>query len=775
LRTKLVDGKAITRIQGILIVVVLLIVLGAGFYYYQEQTAVRVNVPPTVVVVASNLFPKIGEKVTFDGSGSKDPDGQIATFAWDFGDGSTGSGAKAEHAFTLPGRYIVVLTCTDNRGASATNDANLIFVKVERPPVTPKMENPPTSVVGVDRDVANTGQEIVFSGGSSFGWSLSRGDVIADAAKIKEWRWDFGDGATATGKDVKHAYAKPGNYLVKLTVKSDIGKEDVEVKTIRILAPGAAYKGVMKNPDTYVYGSDVGVSGIDPCMTTGNSNRNMLLALTDFLVFYGKGATEPQPMLAERWEISPDGKTYTFYLRKGVKFWNGDELTADDVVYTYQRWCAMNLVRSWANYICQPITGIPPGRHVPVSLYDDEIKAVDNYTVQIKLVRPNMAFLEYLGRPMAGIISKKFAIDHGSWRMGDTKNWTNVRDEKMEFGENLMGSGPYKLKELVMNERYVLERFDGYWRGPAKVKRVLFLYVLEWSTRLMMLKNGDVDAIAIRTADTPQVEGLPGIKLLASPSDGFMEAIYLKFNIDMSKQPVGVEGIFPEFFHDVHMRRAFAYAWNSAEYVKQAYLDKTQVPTGYMLPGSFGYFDHFSKYKYNLDKATEEFKLAHGGKVWEKGFTIVLGYQPWGLNEGTIMANLLSQSLTKINPKFKLFAQQGAWPTLLEWAMFFAVAQNGPDPAWYGYDYKSTELFQSYAGYKNPTLDALLDDAAAETDRTKRLELYKKATAIMEEDVPIILTAYRPQFYACRDYIGGFYFQIAWTVNGGYFYEITKG
>jgi len=769
------NRRAITRIQGAFVIVVIAIVAIAGTYYMQQQTAVRENKPPTAVAAASNLFPKVGEKVAFDGSSSKDPDDQIVTYSWDFGDGSTGTGAKAEHAYTLPGRYIVVLTCTDSRGAAATNEADLIFLKVARPVTVPKADSPPVALIAVDRDVVNAGQEIAFSAGSSFGWTLVREDVSADTAKVKEWRWDFGDGAIATGKDVKHAYARPGTYLVKLTVVSDTGKEDTEGKTIRILVSGIAYKGVMKNPDTYVYADSVAVSGIDPCMTTGSPNRNILLALTDYLVFYGQGATEPQPMLAERWEISSDGRTYTFYLRKGVKFWNGEELTADDVVYTFQRWCAMNLARSAANQYVLPITGRSPGKYVPPELYEKAIQATDKYTVKITLVIPYAPFLQNLGLPIGGILSKKFAIERGSWRPGDSKNWTNVRDSKMELGENLMGSGPYMLKEIVLNERYVLERFDGYWRGPARIKRVLYLYVVDWSTRLLMLKNGDVDAITVRTADVPQVEGLPGVKVLATQYDGFSEGIYLKFNIDLGKQPPGAEGVFPEFFHDINMRKAFAYAFPNEEYIKQAYLGRGGRPSGIFLPGAFGYFDHYGRYAYDLAKATEHFKLAHGGRVWEKGFTIVLGYQPWGIVEGTIAANLLKESLAKINPKFKVIAQQGAWPTLLDWTMFMAVAVVAPDPLGYNNVYHSTWLFQSYAGYKNQTLDTLLEQAAQQTDRTKRLELYQKAARIVEEEVPVLLTAYRPQFYVCRDYIGGFYFQVAWTVNAGYFYELTKG
>jgi len=768
------NEQALTKIQGAIIVIVLATVVGAGVYFMQEQTAVRENKPPIVITKASNLFPKVGEKVIFDGGASKDSDGQIASYSWDFGDGSTAAGAKVEHAYTLPGRYTAILTCIDNRGANSTNDDDLISVKVDLPALVPKMDSPPVAVIGVDRDVLNTGQEIAFNGKSSFGWSMVGGDVTPDNNKIKEWSWDFGDGAKASGSDARHSYAKPGNYLVKLNVMSDIGKENTEGRTVRIIARGVPYKGVMKNPDTYVFAEDLPVSAIDPAIATTNPPRNVLLVLTDFLVFYGKGATEPQPMLAERLEISSDGKTYTFFLRKGVKFWNGDELTADDVVYTFQRWCAMNLVRGWANLIVQPITGIAPGRYVPPSLFENAIKAVDRYTVKITLVKPYAPFLEHLGRPIAGVLNKKYAVDRGSWRPGDPKNWTNVRDEKMNLGENLMGSGPYMLKELVLNERYDLERFDGYWRGPAKIKRVRHLYVVEATTRLLMLNNGDVDAIVVRTGEVPQVEALPGVKLLVAQYGGTVESIYFKYNIEAARQPGGVEGIFPEFFQDVHMRKAFAYAFPYEEFIKRGYLGLTAKPSGHLAPGSFGYFEHF-KYQYDLAKATEEFKLAHGGEVWKKGFTIALGYAPFAAHLGPIIENLLGESLAKINPKFKIIIRLIPWPAFTEMAMFYGSAQNGPDPVWYNYNFHSTWLFAAYAGYKNPEVDQLLDQAAGQTDRNLRLALYEKATKLIEEDVPLIPVAYRPMLYACRDYIGGYYYQVAWTVNGGYYYELTKG
>ncbi|CAN0578035.1 unnamed protein product, partial [Laminaria digitata] len=152
-----------------------------------------------------------GLTISFDGSGSNDPDGSIATYAWDFGDGSTGTGAMVTHTFTGGTDRTVTLTVTDNQGAQ---DVDTIFVEVNLAPTAeagpPKFGDP--------------GEIISFVGSGS---SDSDGTIVSYA-------WAFGDGTVGTGVGVSHTYSAPGNYTVTLTITDDDGATGTDTTTVNI-------------------------------------------------------------------------------------------------------------------------------------------------------------------------------------------------------------------------------------------------------------------------------------------------------------------------------------------------------------------------------------------------------------------------------------------------------------------------------------------------------------------------------------------------------------
>jgi PKD repeat protein len=140
-------------------------------------------------------------EVRFDGSRSSDPDGRIETFEWDFGDGSRGKGARPAHIYQRPGVYHVKLTVTDDSGTSSSSDSD---------PLTVVVNERPAADAGPNRTVA-PGEATAFAAFESLD---SDGEIVY-------YKWDFGDGESATGKAVEHAYREPGSYVVRLTVQDD--------------------------------------------------------------------------------------------------------------------------------------------------------------------------------------------------------------------------------------------------------------------------------------------------------------------------------------------------------------------------------------------------------------------------------------------------------------------------------------------------------------------------------------------------------------------------
>lgn len=182
------------------------------------------NQPPVANAGGSHQG-AVGAAISFDGSASRDPDGSIATWDWDFGDGSThATTATTTHTWSTAGVFVVRLTVGDAQGATASDVAVVTIT-------APVNQAPVAHVVGSAS--AQVGVDVSFDGSTS-----------ADAdGTVTAWAWDFGDGATASGATATHAWAKPGAYLVRLKVTDDRGAVSQDVAVISITAVQVAASG----------------------------------------------------------------------------------------------------------------------------------------------------------------------------------------------------------------------------------------------------------------------------------------------------------------------------------------------------------------------------------------------------------------------------------------------------------------------------------------------------------------------------------------------------
>ncbi len=167
-----------------------------------DTVTITVNAPPQPVMAGPDRPIAVGEVARLDGSASSDPDGDILSYFWEFGDGAAGDGAVVDYAWAQPGVYTVRLTVTDNSATSSAVSSGAFDVVVSAAPVAD---------AGPDQHV--TASVVAFDGGGS-----------SDAdGRITSWDWTFGDGAAGAGRVVRHAYARPGDYEVSLTVRDDSG------------------------------------------------------------------------------------------------------------------------------------------------------------------------------------------------------------------------------------------------------------------------------------------------------------------------------------------------------------------------------------------------------------------------------------------------------------------------------------------------------------------------------------------------------------------------
>lgn len=177
------------------------------------------NQAPIAAITAAPISGGVPLTVQFDGSGSRDPDGKIIEYLWDFGDGSTGSGAQVSHTYTQAGLYPVILTVKDDRGSTAVAT---VIIKVGNPP--PKALFTATATNGF------APLTVQFDASAS-----SDPASLLSPQRIVRHEWDFGDGTSAVGQQVSHTYARAGVYTVTLRVFDEDGASDRAQKTIRVL------------------------------------------------------------------------------------------------------------------------------------------------------------------------------------------------------------------------------------------------------------------------------------------------------------------------------------------------------------------------------------------------------------------------------------------------------------------------------------------------------------------------------------------------------------
>jgi PKD repeat protein len=171
------------------------------------------NLPPTAVI-GGPMSGLEGETLSFNGSGSSDSDGRIVSYAWDLGDGSTGSGVDVNHSYSAAGSYQVTLTVTDDGGL---DDSATQAVQVEEPNL------PPTAVISGPTG-GLVGETLSFSGAGS----------TDDDGLIVSYAWDFSDGTTSSGITVTHSYSATGSYQVTLSVTDDSGLSDGTMQTVQV-------------------------------------------------------------------------------------------------------------------------------------------------------------------------------------------------------------------------------------------------------------------------------------------------------------------------------------------------------------------------------------------------------------------------------------------------------------------------------------------------------------------------------------------------------------
>mgnify|MGYP001570520273 FL=1 len=565
------------------------------------------------------------------------------------------------------------------------------------------------------------------------------------------------------------------------------------------LTAAPAYAAV-KNPDTFTLVEISEITSLDPAFPYDNASQSLILNVYDTLIaFSGASLDKLEPRLAmevpslKNGGISKDGLTYRFRIRKGVKFHDGALMTPEDVRYSLLRFMLIDRAGGPSALLLEPILGIASTRDSAGAItldFADADKAVrlEGDTLVIRLPRPFAPFLSIMAR-WSYVCSKPWAAAHGEWD-GSAATWkkfNNPEREQTYFFDHMNGTGPFQLERWDRVAKFsLLTRNDGYWRGPAKIKRVLDKTVPEFATRRLMLQAGDADIIDAPRPFVAQVSGLPGVRivdglprLLTDPALFFTFKINASANPDIGSGKLDGDGIPPDFFTDADVRKGFSYAMDYEALLRDAFKGTAKRALGPIPPSVPGHDAAQPRYSFDLKKAEQHLRKAWGGQVWEKGFRFTITYNV-GSEARQAPCQVLKRNLEALNPKFKVDLRGVEWAAFLDKGQkhLMPIFSRGwsadyPDAHNFIYAfYHSAGRYPSAQGYANPAMDKLIEAAVAEVDPKKRALLYKKILALGFEEAPSIVTVHPAGVYPMRDWVKGFFDNPVFL--GLYYYPMSK-
>ena len=471
-------------------------------------------------------------------------------------------------------------------------------------------------------------------------------------------------------------------------------------------APGAAA------PTTLVFARGSDSVTLDPATVTDGESAKVITNIFDTLVRFRAGSLEIEPGLAESWDASPDGLTWTFHLRQ-AKFHDGTPVDADAVVFSFLR-------QKDADH---------PAHTDACPYWEDnfqvvrEVVAVDPRTVRIRLERQFAPFESAMALFTMSIVSPTAWNSEGL----DAKGKCRYR-----FGEQPVGSGPFRFVRWNRDDSIVLERNPDYWDGAPEVSTLIFKVVKQNQQRLLMAETGQAQIVdGLNPADGERAKTIPSLQVLEQPG---MNVVYLAFNT--LKKP----------FDDVRVRRALALAIDKAGIRDAAYDGAGEIASVPIPPGLPGW-KKIEDRKRDLDGA--QALLAEAG--FPQGFTFKLwvmdNARPY-MPRPKDVAIQVSQDMRQIGVTAEI--------EVVQWARYLPDTRNGAHEACllgWSADYGDADNFlyvllsketarigsaNNVSFWRDDQASDWLEQARITRDRAERNRLYGLVQDRVFDQVPMV-------------------------------------
>ncbi len=416
------------------------------------------------------------------------------------------------------------------------------------------------------------------------------------------------------------------------------------------------------------------------------------------------------PDLAKSWKVSEGSLTWTFYLRKNVRWHDGHPFTAEDVKFTFDSILnpKVNSVRR-SDYI---IDGKPI-----------KFIVVDKYTLKAILPKPYAPFLVSAGM---SVIPKHLL---------DGKDINTA-----EFNRHPVGTGPFKFVEWLAGDHVTTQRNPDFYLGSPKLSKLIFKIIPDENARLVAFEVGEIDETGIPPKDYTRAKAMRNINIFE-----YDTLVYTYFGFNLAK-PI---------FQDKKVRQALAFATDKEQLVKLIFKGLATPAYCPMAPISWAYSNDVEKYPYNPERAKELL----GGKKLE--FTVLVNQ---GNKEREKAAIILQQQWKKVGVKLNI--------RIMEWSAMLKIINAAVDPkdfdaviiGWsLGVDPDSYSIWHSsqypkglnFIKYNNPEIDKLLELGRTTMNKKERKKIYAKINKIISKDQPYIFLWYPKVVEGIRNRVGG--------------------
>jgi len=467
-------------------------------------------------------------------------------------------------------------------------------------------------------------------------------------------------------------------------------------------------------------------TGLDPEAVLNNTSGFVMATIYDGLIRYKPGTVEVEPGLAERWDISPDGLTYSFRLRKGVKYHDGTPFDANALIATLDR----QLKKSDPNFIYNsgPVQSYIDFTYGSVASY----RAVDDSTVEVKMKEPSAALLASLAMVWNGVVSPTAAAKYGK-----------------EFRNHPVGTGPFIFREWRERDRVALDANPNYWKGKPKVDHLVFKEYPDAQAALLALKRGDVQIMGdVATPVIPSIRADHDLVLLTQPG--------------LAVNGMAMPNDVPPFT-DKRVRQALNYAVDK-DAINKALYNGLATPMVSPLPeAQWGFDKTMTGYAYDPAKAKELLAAAgvqSGHNVELLAYSTPRGYNPAGPDlavalQGYLQKVGIAADVRKLDiGAFLATVRSGKYQGLF--ITGFSGDNGDPDNFLNALFNSSQMPVGDTAHYKNPEVDKLMDQAAREPDQVKRIAMYKTLQRQIMDDAPWLFVNSVLQVRAARTEVKGF-------------------